>query len=164
MTSWDFAALVAIFLLGVPHGGFDTAIARRSGWPMDSRLSWAVFHLAYIAIAAAVAILWWWFPAISLGLFLLISGYHFGSSDIAEVDTNWLAWLAHGGFVPIAIPSLNPETVKPIFSILVGANAANNLLSISVKQYNPRYIFIHTTFFRNKRNNHTNCIWVHNHA
>ena len=55
MTDWEFAALVAIFLFGVPHGGFDAAIARRSGWSMNSGLSWVIFHLAYIAIALAVA-------------------------------------------------------------------------------------------------------------
>ena len=73
MTVWDFAALVAIFLFGVPHGGFDAAIARRSGWAMNSRLSWVFFHLAYVALATVVAILWWWFPVASLCLFLLIS-------------------------------------------------------------------------------------------
>ena len=131
MTSWDFAALAAIFLFGVPHGGFDAAIARRNGWSMSGPLSWVTFHLAYIAIAIIVAFLWWWFPLVSLGLFLIISGYHFGASDITEVGTDCLPWLAHGGLVPIAIPSLNPEAVRPIFSILLGsAEAADVLLSI----------------------------------
>ena len=130
MTSWDFAALVAIFLFGVPHGGFDAAIARRSGWLMSGRLLWIAFHLAYIAIATAVAVLWWYFPVISLSLFLLVSGYHFGASDIADTGSHWLPWLAHAGLVPIAIPSLNPEAVKPIFSILIGASEADLLLSI----------------------------------
>ncbi len=131
MTSWDFVALAAIFLFGVPHGGFDAAIARRSGWSMRGPLSWVTFHIAYIAMATVVALLWWQFPLISLCLFLLISGYHFGSSDIAETGTDWLPWLAHSGLVPIAIPSLNPEAVKPIFSILIGSNeAADVLLSV----------------------------------
>ena len=130
MTDWDFAALVAIFLFGVPHGGFDAAIARRSGWSMNGGLSWVIFHLAYIAIALAVALLWWWFPLFSLGLFLLVSGYHFGASDIADTGTDWIPWIAHGGLVPIAIPSINPEIVHTIFSILIGADKADILLSI----------------------------------
>ena len=32
--------------------------------------------------------------------------------------------------MPIAIPSINPEAVKPIFSILIGAYEADILLSI----------------------------------
>ena len=130
MTSWDLAALVAIFLFGVPHGGFDAAIARRSGWLMNGSLSWVAFHLAYVAIAAAVAVIWWYFPVISLSLFLLISGYHFGASDIADTGSHWLPWVAHGGLVPIVIPSLNPEAVKPIFSILIGTSEADLLLSM----------------------------------
>jgi Brp/Blh family beta-carotene 15,15'-monooxygenase len=130
MTSLDFVALVAIFLFGVPHGGFDAAIARRSGWPMDGRLSWIIFHVTYVALALAVALLWWWFPLFSLGLFLLVSGYHFGGSDIADIGSDWLPWITHGGLVPIAIPSINPEAVKPIFSILIGAYEADILLSI----------------------------------
>jgi Brp/Blh family beta-carotene 15,15'-monooxygenase len=120
MTSWDFAALAAIFLFGVPHGGFDAAIARRNGWSMSGPLSWVTFHLAYIAIAIIVAFLWWWFPLVS-----------FGASDITEVGTDWLPWLAHGGLIPIAIPSLNSEAVRPIFGILTGSDeAADVLLSI----------------------------------
>lgn len=130
MTDWDFAALVAIFLFGVPHGGFDATIARRSGWSVNGGLSLVIFHLAYIAIALAVAIIWWWFPLFSLGLFLLVSGYHFGASDIADTGTDWIPWIAHGGLVPIAIPSINPEIVQTIFSILIGANKADILLSI----------------------------------
>ncbi|MBT4929097.1 MAG: hypothetical protein HON20_04195, partial [Cellvibrionales bacterium] len=47
MTNWDIAALVAIILLGVPHGGYDAAIARRSGWQMSGAFSWLGFHFAY---------------------------------------------------------------------------------------------------------------------
>ena len=82
---------------------------------MNGGLSWVIFHLAYIASALAVALLWWWFPLFSLGLFLLVSGYHFGASDIADTGTNWIPWIAHGGLVPIAIPSINPEIVQTIF-------------------------------------------------
>jgi hypothetical protein len=32
MSSWDYWALAAILLAGVPHGGFDGAVARRTGW------------------------------------------------------------------------------------------------------------------------------------
>ena len=128
MTSWDFAALVAIFLFGVPHGGFDAAIARRSGWLMNGPLSWIVFHLAYVALAIIVAVLWWMFPLISLSFFLLISGYHFGASDITGVGSDWLPWISHAGLVPVAIPSLNPQAVKPIFSLLTGSDQSADLL------------------------------------
>jgi Brp/Blh family beta-carotene 15,15'-monooxygenase len=130
MTSWDFFALLAIFIFGVPHGGFDAAIARRNGWSMAGPLSWVLFHLAYIAIAAIVALVWWWFPLASLGLFLLISGYHFGASDLADGDSHWLPWLAHGGLVSIAIPNFHIAEVLPIFSLLTGPQEAEQLIHL----------------------------------
>ena len=127
MTSWELLAIGAILLLGVPHGGLDGAVARRIGWP-PGLMSWIGFHLAYVILAALAAGLWWLFPLTGLGAFLLISALHFGGSDIASVGTDSLPWMAHGGLVPIAIPSLQPALVEPIFIILVGAENANLLL------------------------------------
>ena len=128
MTSWELLAIGAILLLGVPHGGLDGAVARRIGWP-PGLMSWLGFHLAYVILAVLAAGLWWLFPLAGLGVFLLISALHFGGSDIASVGTDSLPWMAHGGLVPIAIPSLQPALVEPIFVILVGAENANLLLN-----------------------------------
>ena len=95
MSSWDLIAIAAVLLLGVPHGGLDGAIARRIGWP-PGILHWLGFHLAYIGLAALVTLLWWLFPLPSLAVFLLISGIHFGASDIADTGSHWLPWIAHG--------------------------------------------------------------------
>ena len=127
MTSWELLAIGAILLLGVPHGGLDGAVARRIGWP-PGLMSWLGFHLAYVILAALAAGLWWLFPLTGLGAFLVISALHFGGSDIASIGTDSLPWMAHGGLVPIAIPSLQPALVEPIFGILVGAENASLLL------------------------------------
>ena len=72
MTSLDYIAIAAVLIIGVPHGGLDGAVARRVGWT-PNLVGWLTFHLAYIAIAAIVTAIWWWFPTVSLGLFLVIS-------------------------------------------------------------------------------------------
>ncbi|MFT5548429.1 MAG: Brp/Blh family beta-carotene 15,15'-monooxygenase [Candidatus Azotimanducaceae bacterium] len=128
MNSWDMIAIGAILLLGVPHGGLDGAVARRIGWPVGL-LPWLGFHLAYIALAALVIGLWWLFPLSSLGVFLLISAFHFGASDIADSGSDWLPWIAHGGLICIAIPCLQPSQVEPIFAVLVGVENARVLMS-----------------------------------
>jgi len=48
MTGLDTVALIAVLLLGVPHGGLDGAVARRVGWPTGWR-AWLSFHAAYVA-------------------------------------------------------------------------------------------------------------------
>ena len=123
MTSWDFVAIGAVLLLGVPHGGLDGAIARRVGWS-TGLASWVGFHLAYLGLAALVTLLWWLFPLPSLALFLLISAQHFGASDIADAGSHWLPWIAHGGLVCIGIPNLQATAVEPIFALLVGSASA----------------------------------------
>jgi Brp/Blh family beta-carotene 15,15'-monooxygenase len=128
MNHWDIAAIAAILLLGVPHGGLDGAVARRVGWPAGL-VPWLSFHFAYIALAALVAVIWWLFPLPSLGLFLMISALHFGASDIASSGNDWLPWMAHGGLVCIAIPSLQPVLVAPIFAALVGADNVGPLMA-----------------------------------
>jgi Brp/Blh family beta-carotene 15,15'-monooxygenase len=127
MNTWDIMAIGAILLIGVPHGGFDGAVARRIGWPVGVA-PWLSFHLAYIALAALVVGLWWLFPLSSLGVFLLISAFHFGASDIADNGSDWLPWVAHGGLICIAIPCLQPSRVEPIFAVLVGVDNAGVLM------------------------------------
>jgi Brp/Blh family beta-carotene 15,15'-monooxygenase len=136
MANWDIVAIGAILLLGVPHGGLDGAVARRIGWP-PGLISWFIFHITYIALAALVTVLWWFFPLISLGVFLLISAMHFGASDIADIGTDILPWAVHGGLVCIVIPSFQPILVEPIFTILVGENNAHLLMNIITSLFFP---------------------------
>lgn len=136
MTGWDLFAVAAILILGVPHGGLDGAIARRTGWPAGT-VSWLGFHLGYIGLAALVTGLWWLFPLPSLALFLLISGLHFGASDIADSGSHWLPWLAHGGLVCIAIPSLQADLVEPLFAILAGTDNAVLLMAFLTGLFIP---------------------------
>ena len=108
LSNASLLAIAAILLIGVPHGGLDGAVARRVGWP-SGLLPWALFHIAYLLLAASVAGLWWLFPLPSLIFFLVISALHFGSSDIRPISPpsssrRWLPLIAHGGLVVIAIP------------------------------------------------------------
>lgn len=128
MNVWDVVAIVAVLLIGVPHGGLDGAVARRVGWP-PGLISWLAFHLAYVALAIVVVVLWSWFPLHSLSAFLIISALHFGASDITDTGFQWLPLLAHGGFVSIAIPSLQAAAVEPVFAILVGESNASIIMS-----------------------------------
>lgn len=127
MSSWDLIAIAAVLLLGVPHGGLDGAVARRVGWP-PGLAAWLGFHLLYIALAALVVLLWWQFPLASLSLFLLISAWHFGASDIADTGSHWLPWIAHGGLVCIGMPSQQAVLVEPIFALLIGQQSASLLM------------------------------------
>ncbi len=135
MTSWDVAAIAAVLIIGVPHGGLDGAVARRIGWS-SGLWAWLGFHLGYLVLAAIIVWLWLLWPVPSLAVFLLISALHFGSSDIAHTLSlitakqrhQWLPLMTHGGLISIAIPSLQPIAVQPLFSLLVGDEGATLLI------------------------------------
>jgi Brp/Blh family beta-carotene 15,15'-monooxygenase len=133
LSNASYWAIAAVLLIGVPHGGLDAAVARRVGWPAGL-LPWTLFHLVYLGLAAAVALLWWAYPLPSLTVFLLISALHFGSSDIRHIESPlarcaWLPLIAHGGLVVIAIPALQGAAVEPLFATLVGADNSAWLLN-----------------------------------
>ncbi len=132
MSSWDYIAIAGVLLAGVPHGGLDGAVARRTGWSILKQ-GWIVFHASYVLLGALVAIAWLSAPGTVLVLFLLISAIHFGASDIRSVARPWqwhclIPLTAHSGLVCIAIPGLQPELVLPLFKILVGETAALAIL------------------------------------
>lgn len=69
-----------IFVLGLPHGALDVVFAKQL-YRLVSLRQWAVFCLAYVALAAAVVGFWWVFPSAFLIAFLLVSAFHF-SGDL----------------------------------------------------------------------------------
>ena len=136
MTSWDLAAIAAILLIGVPHGGLDGAVARRIGWP-SGLLAWVGFNVSYVMLAGLVVWVWWLWPLLGLAVFLTISGLHFGASDIVITQSvkpqqspyQWLPLIAHGGLVPIAIANFQATKVEPLFSLLVDDAGAEMLIN-----------------------------------
>ena len=71
-----FAAM-ALLLLGVPHGGFDVALARRR-WRPNAQFVPIHFLFKYVGLAGAVLGLWLLLPELALPLFLAMSAWHFG--------------------------------------------------------------------------------------
>lgn len=115
----NLMALMAVIVIGLPHGAFDGSIAVQLGF-MKRPYSLIRFLFLYLLIAAFVIFLWLIFPAASLIFFLLISVLHFGFSD-AKAESGWFRWVqvfAHGGVVVIGISQFHKMEVNKIFSYL----------------------------------------------
>ena len=158
MSSLDYIAIVAVMLIGVPHGGLDGAIARRAGWS-KTVFEWLIFHLSYLLLAIIVAIIWWYLPGVSLTIFLILSAIHFGTSDIKIVEYPWkrsnvLPLISHCGLIVIGIPGLHPSDVQPIFTILAGEDTADLLVATSKSLLVPwlvtLLIYLCYSYFHNK--------------
>ena len=116
-------ALLAVVVIGLPHGAMDAAVALSLGYRGMVRL--LTFLVVYTLTALAVVMFWLAFPSLSLALFLLISMVHFGLGDTESSSPGaghslerWVQALAHGGLVVVAIPYFHQADVAAIFSIL----------------------------------------------
>lgn len=127
-TRVELALLVGlIVLVGVPHGAVDPAYAapsqRRAGWQ-----TWAAFTARYLALAAAVLVLWLVWPAVALAGFLTLSVFHF-SGDPAPGAT--MATRALQGAAVVVLPTLwHARETNALLAVLAGDSAAAWCLSV----------------------------------
>jgi Brp/Blh family beta-carotene 15,15'-monooxygenase len=83
--------LLGIILLGIPHGGADHLIAAKNSRDQYGRFSNGRFNLMYLGNIALFSGLLFFFPLAGVILFLILSAYHFGETDLQEFDTGTVA-------------------------------------------------------------------------
>ncbi len=112
------AALLAIIVLGVPHGALDGELARTILRPRLGRAWFPIFALPYLALSMLVLVAWHVAPIVTLAAFLAASVWHFGSEDAAGGS---LADKLVSGGMPVAVPMLahRADTVA-LFTTIIG--------------------------------------------
>ncbi len=73
-------ALLGLILIGIPHGSLDHIITEKG--TRDGQFSLIRFLAVYLLTMAVYALFWVQLPAFSLIVFLLMSAYHFGETDL----------------------------------------------------------------------------------
>lgn len=132
LTPIDIFALIAVMLVGLPHGAFDGAIAFFLG-AGRSAVRMTGFVIGYSLLAGLYVWFWYLAPMPALAGFLILSIIHFGSGDIQPLDPGPSAWagkalkmvriFTHGGVVGIVLPSLHPQEVARLYAVLTGGDA-----------------------------------------
>ncbi|MDC3072152.1 Brp/Blh family beta-carotene 15,15'-dioxygenase [bacterium] len=117
----DYISLFLIIFVGIPHGAFDGAISVTLGFTKNFYLQLR-FIIIYLLVAFGVMILWYFFPVLTLFLFLLTSIFHFGCGDLSWEKDNlyYFRGYAHGGLVVLGIIFFNQDDVESLFTILSG--------------------------------------------
>ena len=114
-----------IVVLGVPHGALDTVFAKEL-YGVSTLMAWLRFSVIYLLMVAAVVAVWYVAPLLFLIGFLGISIAHFSGDPDGEVP--WLVRIIYGGAI-IFIPMVrHAAEISDLFSLLVGANAAQLLM------------------------------------
>jgi len=73
---------IFVILIGIPHGAVDHLVEEKYFQKQKKPFSLFRFLFKYILQIAAYALLWFITPVLSLSLFLLLSAWHFGESDM----------------------------------------------------------------------------------
>jgi Brp/Blh family beta-carotene 15,15'-monooxygenase len=112
--------LVGLVFLGIPHGGNDFFYRKEKNTAGSIR-----FLSMYLGVMLLYLALWFVWPMLSLGLFLLISIHHFGQSNfntnrIGSLDSVlWGSWL-------VGFPVLkHSKEVFGIFATMLGQSGSS---------------------------------------
>ena len=95
---WVFFLLV-IVTVGLPHGALDFLIAGEG----RSKTKLSTFLIFYVSQSLAFLLLWFW-PLAAATVFVLLSAYHFGETDLQEFSPH--PWLKHFSIVCYGLGTL----------------------------------------------------------
>lgn len=117
---------IALLLTGIPHGALDHLVQQENAQRSGKTFKLSVFLGRYLLNMLIYALAWYIFPSWSLFFFLLISGWHFGETDIAASPQQPLLTAAirflYGIFVLGWILLAHQTEVTPILLHLVPAD------------------------------------------
>jgi len=118
-------ALVLIVFIGIPHGANDhllffNLINKRVD--KNNKKS-TLFFASYIGLILLYIGCWYLFPTFSLGLFILISIYHFGQSNlyISPIESKYVKLISiflSGSFVLLTPIFAHIETALPVIQTI----------------------------------------------
>lgn len=117
---------IALLLTGIPHGALDHLVQQEDAERRGKPFKLSIFLGRYLLNMLIYALAWYIFPSWSLFFFLLISGWHFGETDIATYPQQPLLTVAmrflYGIFVLGWILLAHKVEVTPVLLHLVSAD------------------------------------------
>ena len=117
-----FITLIA--LTGIPHGALDHLIQKQTDKQLNRSYNFTGFLVKYLLIMALYAVAWYWFSGISLLIFLVISAWHFGETDLDKAPKHISIWsftrLFYGFYLLAFILLTHSNEVNPIISKMLG--------------------------------------------
>jgi len=93
LPEWLEYSFFGILLIstGIPHGAIDHLIEEKTATTLNRSFSLDKFLATYLLQMGLYAVLWFFMPALSLSIFLILSAWHFGESDFQPAPRH-LMW------------------------------------------------------------------------
>lgn len=120
--------IMLIIAFGIPHGATDHLANNFTKTGKFSTVVSRQFLIGYLSPIVLYTLVWLLAPQLSLVVFLAISAYHFGETQImASLKSNskftWL-YASWGGFLLSILFFLNPEETQLYLNEIIGFNKA----------------------------------------
>lgn len=126
--------LLAVSLLGLPHGSLDYLSGHSVFRPFFGRLWPVPFGFSYLGLMGLVVSGWLLAPALSLIVFLVLAAGHFGIGDVQSelalgANTRFahfgvaLEAAARGALVIVVLIHMHPEAASRLFAHLIPTSA-----------------------------------------
>lgn len=129
------AAAILVIIFGIPHGATDHLA---SNFASSGKFSASVsfqFLLKYLSPIAVYALLWWWLPQFSLLIFLIVSAYHFGETQIMSIPKaevrNIGLYFSWGSLLLSVLFWLNPEETRTYLREIISINSIGYIKDIA---------------------------------
>jgi len=118
---------ILIFMIGLPHGATDLLLFKYLK-EEPQKVNYTKFLIGYLGLIAVYGIIWVLFPKLAFGLFLLISIYHFGQSNLSfiKIENNGIRlflYFLSGSFVILTPLSIYFETTMNVVQGITGINS-----------------------------------------
>lgn len=132
-TTQTYVGFILIFSFGILHGANDLLLIGKT--QSIEKVIYTTKILLYYCIVVILGVaLFYFFPAIALALFILVSGYHFGQQhwqlDI-KTGSNWFEFLFqlfYGLLILALLFVCHQEDVQRIMLDISGFKISNNLI------------------------------------
>jgi Brp/Blh family beta-carotene 15,15'-monooxygenase len=124
---WIFFA-ATILIAGIPHGALDHLVAQENSSLQKQSFSSTQFYLTYLSRMALYGICWYFFPSFALLLFIVLSAFHFGETDIpvptsVPKQSAVILQTCYGLLMILVLLFTHAEEVLPILSTIEKQNA-----------------------------------------
>lgn len=143
-------AMALILLLGIPHGAADHLLffSLMNEQASQNKNIKTRFYIQYLGLIAIYTLMWVMLPVIALVVFLAISVYHFGQSNLHH--TVWknsglktASMILSGCFVLMTPLLFHIDTARPVIESLT---ADGDLVKLSALQCRPVALAIACTY------------------
>ncbi len=117
---WDILMMLSIVSTGIIHGCFDIFIEHKIGIPKLQS------HLVYDVKIVVYGLAWYFFPAWSFVIFMLISAWHFGETDTTVLGINthksWYSFMLGLGIIGWMLSNHLADFFHGIFGLGIWKN------------------------------------------